>query len=95
MKRRYPSEYDYTDSTHFERVVRKNPEGKVKYTSLFKYEDTPFIKKLGYKFIELNKYLSSSKSLLEIDDVVSKITFLMSSRSDDLNGVNIPLTKSK
>ena len=57
--------------------------------------DTPFIKKLGYKFIELNKYLSSSKSLLEIDDVVSKITFLMSSRSDDLNGVNIPLTKSK
>ena len=57
--------------------------------------DTPFIKKLGYKFIELNKYLSSSKSLLEIDDVVSKITFLMSSKSDDLNGVNIPLTKSK
>ncbi|WP_348661734.1 SDR family oxidoreductase [Croceibacter atlanticus] len=57
--------------------------------------DTPFIKKLGYKFIELNKYLSSSKGLLEIDDVVSKITFLMSSKSDDLNGVNIPLTKSK
>ena len=57
--------------------------------------DTPFIIKLGYKFIELNKYLSSSKDLLEIDDVVSKITFLMSSKSDDLNGVNIPLTKSK
>ena len=57
--------------------------------------DTPFIKKLGHKFIELNKYLSSSKDLLEIDDVVSKITFLMSSKSDDLNGVNIPLTKSK
>ena len=60
-----PSMILLTDSTHFERVVRKNPEGKIKYTSLFKYEDTPFLKKL-YKIsceddINRQKYLEKKK----------------------------------
>ena len=33
------------DFNHFERVVRKNPDGKVRYTSVFGF-DTPFIEKL-------------------------------------------------
>ena len=60
-----PSMILLTDSTHFERVVRKNPKGKVKYTSLFKYDDTPFVKKL-YKIsceddINRQKYLEKKK----------------------------------
>ena len=57
--------------------------------------DTPFIKKLDDKFIELNKYMSSSKSLLQIDEVVSKIKYLMSPKSDHLNGDNILLTNDQ
>ena len=46
--------------------------------------DTPFIQNLDKKFVDLNKYLSPTKSFIKLDTVISKIKFLLSAKSDNL-----------
>jgi 3-oxoacyl-[acyl-carrier protein] reductase len=50
--------------------------------------DTPFLKNLDKKFIEINKQLNPSKKLLNINKVVKKIEFLISPNSNKIKGVN-------
>ena len=50
--------------------------------------DTPFLKNLDKKFIEINKQLNPSKKLLDINKVVKKIEFLISPNSNKIKGVN-------
>ena len=57
--------------------------------------DTPFIKNLDQKFVDLNKYLSPTKSFIKIDTVISKIKFLLSAKSDNIHGANIILTENR
>ena len=54
--------------------------------------DTPFLKNLDNKFIELNKYLTPSGNFVKLDTVISKIKSLMYSKSDNSNGANIKIS---
>lgn len=53
--------------------------------------ETPFIKNLNKKFIEINKSLSKNKKLLKLNKVVNKIDHLLYSKSKNLNGKNFLL----
>ena len=53
--------------------------------------DTPFLKNLDEKFVEMNKFHNPKKRLLNINRVVKKIKYLLSNKSKNLNGSNIDL----
>ena len=53
--------------------------------------DTPFIKNLDKKFIEINESFGSSKKLLKLDKVVKKIHYLLSPKSKNINSKNFLL----
>tara|TARA_B110000467_G_C18281869_1_gene459079 strand:+ start:675 stop:1385 length:711 start_codon:yes stop_codon:yes gene_type:complete len=53
--------------------------------------DTPFLKNLDKKFIEINKFHNPKKKLLAVSRVTKKIKYLLSNKSNNLNGQNIDL----
>ena len=53
--------------------------------------DTPFLKNLDTKFIELNRFSNSKKKLLSINRLTKKIKYLLFNKSNNLNGQNIDL----
>ena len=53
--------------------------------------DTPFLKNLDRKFIEMNRFYNSKKKLLSINRLTKKIKYLLLDKSNNLNGQNIEL----
>jgi len=55
--------------------------------------DTPFLKNLDKKFVELNRFLSPSKKFIKLERAVSKIKSIMYSNSKNLNGFNVKINR--